>query len=134
MNSVTAIYNAWCNIKRRCNYWHSRSHKHYTDKNIKLCVEWKDFEVFKADMIGSWFPGAVMDRKDNNIGYCKSNCRWVTQLESRRNTSRVKLTIEKANKIKELFATGFFTHQQLATRFNCGRPSITKILNGNQWK
>ena len=38
-----------------------------------------------ADMASTWFPGAQLDRVDNNRPYEPANCRWATDAEQRRN-------------------------------------------------
>lgn len=48
---------------------------------------WDSYENFLADM-GECPPGKTLDRKDNNKGYSKDNCRWATPVEQALNTSR----------------------------------------------
>lgn len=50
-----------------------------------VCPEWRDFETFWRDMSPEYVPGLQLDRIDNNAGYSKTNCRWVTQKENQRN-------------------------------------------------
>ena len=70
-------------MKERC-----RTRKSYIDKNITVCAEWiKDFLVFLSDM-GERPEGKTLDRKNNNNGYCKENCRWASSEEQSKNTSR----------------------------------------------
>jgi hypothetical protein len=126
-----SLLKKWRSMSIRCKYFHPRSGKNYVDKGIQ--VEWKSFKEFQHDMGPTYFEGAVLDRKGADKNYSKENCRWVTELESRRNTSRVKLTPDKANEIRKLFATRAFTHRQLAIRFNVCRPTITKVVNGQHW-
>ena len=44
-----------------------------------------------------------------------------------------KLTLEKANLIKELLTLGEFTHQQIADLFGVSRELVTQINLGNRW-
>lgn len=74
--SYTRTYKAWRNLKNRCNGY-SKSHKlNYKDKGITYCSEWENFEAFFKDM-GEAPKGHDLDRRNNQKGYYKENCRWV---------------------------------------------------------
>ena len=80
----TSIYSVWQEMKSRCNL-SNRAHKHYADRGISVCKRWEKFENFYADMGDS--NGLELDRKDNNKGYSKENCRWTTRTVQMRNTN-----------------------------------------------
>ncbi len=44
----------------------------------------KSFEAFLRDM-GERPPGTTIDRRDNDKGYFKDNCRWATATEQHHN-------------------------------------------------
>ncbi len=69
-----------------------------------MCPEWDDFEVFLADM-GERPKGLSIDRKDNNGGYCRENCRWATREEQNNNT-RVVRWLSYKGKTQSLSAWG----------------------------
>lgn len=50
-----------------------------------MCRRWHVFENFWVDMGTSYVPGLSIERKNNERGYSKSNCRWATPLEQARN-------------------------------------------------
>ena len=74
-------------MKARCC---NRKHPYYDlygGRGITVCARWVDsFEAFWSDMGGSYFAGAEIDRKNNDRGYSKSNCRWATRRQNMRNT------------------------------------------------
>lgn len=80
-------YKSWLSMRRRCSLGEDdRRWKYYAGKGIKVCHEWEEsFEAFFEDM-GPRPDGCSIDRIDNSKGYCKKNCRWVSQAEQMRNT------------------------------------------------
>jgi len=80
----TPEYEAWSGLRKRCNNELSPDFPNYGGRGISVCQEWGDFSVFLTDM-GARPEGASIDRIDNDLGYCKSNCRWATPAEQARN-------------------------------------------------
>ena len=75
-------YSAWENMLTRCNNQNSENYADYGQRGIVVCEEWKDFNVFFADM-GSCPVNHELDRVNVNGNYNKENCRWVnSQLQS----------------------------------------------------
>lgn len=82
----TPEYRVWKAIKYRCYSDKSDSYSYYGDRGITMCDEWKDdFEAFYRDMGPKPTPQHSIDRKDNDKGYSKDNCRWATQAEQQIN-------------------------------------------------
>jgi hypothetical protein len=80
----TTTYNIWINMIQRCA---DQTHKQWNDyggRGIKVCRRWHKFENFLSDM-GPRPLGLFLDRKDNDKGYWKHNCRWVTPKTSANN-------------------------------------------------
>jgi len=86
IGDVSVFYAAWSRIKQRCSDPNTIGWKTYGGRGIK--VLWTCFEDFLRDMQPTWKSGLTIDRKDNDYHYCKENCRWITQAEQARNTSR----------------------------------------------
>lgn len=88
---VTKTYRAWTNMHKRCS---NPAYEHFADyggRGITVCPEWNKFETFLADM-GDAPVGRSLDRRDNEKGYSKDNCRWATrfeQMQNRRNNRNI---------------------------------------------
>ena len=91
----TRFYNIFAKIKQRCNNSNDTSYKNYWLRWIKC--EWNSFEKFREDMYESylehckiyWIKNTTIDRKDNNLNYRKSNCKWGTYGLQARNRKNV---------------------------------------------
>lgn len=72
-------------IIQRCTNHNDKEYSNYGDRGITVCNRWKNsFSNFLEDM-GESPPGCQIDRIDNNKGYYKENCRWVTPKQNSRN-------------------------------------------------
>ena len=84
-------YQAWINMRRRCEGVAHQNTKNYVANGITVCQEWKnDFGAFFIDMGRRPDWATSIDRIDNLKGYCKENCRWATSLMQNENTSQNK--------------------------------------------
>lgn len=79
----TREYKIWESMKRRCMNANATNFKDYGGRGITVCEKWMTFEGFFGDMGPS--NGMCLDRIDNDKGYCKDNCRWVTSTQNNRN-------------------------------------------------
>ena len=84
MTSNTKTYQAWANMKNRCNTQSSIDYPDYGGRGITVCPEWASFRQFLTDM-GEAPEGKSIDRKDNDKGYSKNNCRWASSKEQNQN-------------------------------------------------
>ncbi len=81
-----AEYNAWRKMLFRCINPKSPSWKHYGGRGISVCRKWtKNFWSFFHDLGPKPFPGAILDRIDNDGNYVPGNVRWTTAKRSATN-------------------------------------------------
>lgn len=80
----TGTYEAWEHIKQRCSNHKDKGFHNYGGRGIKVCNRWLKFENFYEDM-GNRPEGLTIERKNNELGYYKENCKWATYTEQARN-------------------------------------------------
>ncbi len=73
-------WNSWRGMIKRCTEVTGPRYHDYGGRGITVCKRWLKFENFLADM-GERPAGKTLDRRNNDKGYCKSNCRWATRQE-----------------------------------------------------
>jgi len=81
----TLIHKTWTSMLSRCRNPKSESYLDYGGRGITVSSAWLLFENFYADMGDKPFPGAQIDRIDNDAGYFKENCRWATPKQNSNN-------------------------------------------------
>lgn len=76
------VYRTWVGMMERC---HWTPEEHYGDRGITVCKRWHRFENFYADMGDPPTASHSIDRRNNDRGYSRSNCKWSTRVEQARN-------------------------------------------------
>lgn len=79
----------WEDMKQRCLNKKHKSYKSYGGRGVGVHGEWLSFEGFYSDM-GERPEGMELDRIDNESGYCKENCQWISKAENLAKRPRIK--------------------------------------------
>lgn len=131
-------YNIWLAMKRRCYNSTDPSYKRYGERGIKISKEWfYSFWDFYKDMGPRPSEEYTLERKNNNNGYCKENCKWATRKEQCRNRSSNAYVIYKGKQVTlaELSEITGIKPATLQFRYSTGK-SIEEIIKpvGKQYE
>ena len=98
----TPEYKTWLGIKERCYNENNPDYPNYGARGIVMSDEWKEsFEAFYRDMGVRPSSQHSIDRRENDKGYSKENCRWATYIEQN-NNRRDNIYYELDGKLKTL--------------------------------
>lgn len=126
----TKIYKVFWWIQTRCNNSNFKQYKDYGWRGIKC--EWESFEDFYKDMWDSYKEWLTIDRINNDWNYKKSNCRWITRYEQRRNNWMI--ISYKWKCLKDWCKDLWLNYMTIYTRINRAWKSIEEALEINKTK
>lgn len=130
----TPLYKVWLAMKTRCSTTGQKYSKHYFDKGIRVCPEWREWEQFRNWAWSSGYQkGLSIDRIDNNGNYCPENCRWVSLGDNNRNRPSTKLKLASAAVIYDLAHVGAVSLRVLGALFGVHHNTVYEIKRGNNW-
>lgn len=96
----TPEYESYFHMLGRCH----REYENYGGRGIYVCDRWRfgedgkdGFECFLTDMGERTSPAHTLDRRDNDLGYDRDNCRWATRKEQANNRRKAKPPRRKKN-------------------------------------
>ena len=113
----------WRMMVHRCTEPSYEKYKDYGGRGITVCPEWLDFTRFLADM-GDRPAGHSLERRNNDLGYCKDNCYWATAKEQARNRrSTVLLTWKGKTQSMVAWAEELgLSYSAVKQRYAAGKP------------
>jgi len=119
----TKEYNAWHRMRERCHDKNNRTYKWYGGRGIFVSDEWRNsFETFFSDMGPAPSKKHQLDRTNNNRGYSKDNCRWVTKKQNACNT--------RTSKIWAVKGKVFYSSADAARHFGVAQITIQRWCDG----
>jgi len=91
----TTEYRIWGAMIRRCECPRDTYFERYGGRGIRVCDRWRrDYPAFLADMGRRPSLRHSLDRINNDGNYEPGNCRWATEIEQAKNTSRAQTVVE----------------------------------------
>lgn len=125
------LYFTWANMRYRCEDPENPSYPRYGGRGITVCQSWSEsFEAFALDMGLKPSSEHTLDRKNNNEGYSKDNCRWATYTEQCLNRGLFSNNTSGATGI-HVVENGAFVAQydEEKVRYNLGRfPTLEQAV------
>lgn len=115
------LYRTWHNMMRRCYCKYDKGYCNYGERGIKVDERWWQFNNFLVDMGGKPSKHHTLDRIDNEIGYCKSNCRWATRSEQCDNRRQFKNNTSGARGVQKHNYGYSARYDYEGVRYNLGR-------------
>lgn len=131
--TISEEYRAWYSMRERCYNIRNQSFKDYGGRGITVCDRWLNSFVNFYDDMGDR-PGREysIERVNNNGNYEPNNCKWATKKEQARNSRNAKLSMMKANRIREFYWAGIKT-KELADMFGVSKYTIYSIIKFETW-
>lgn len=131
---ATPEYRAWQAARNRCLNKDANDYQRYGGRGITFAKRWNKYENFLADMGRRPTALHTLDRRNNELGYCKRNCRWATRREQARNRGAYhKCSMKIANEIRALYATGNRYQYELAAQFGITQAHVSQITRNLCW-
>lgn len=129
------LRNVYGAMQSRCNNVNSPDYPHYGGRGIRIEESFDTFDKFFEWSINNGFilnSKLAIDRRDNNKNYSVDNCRWTTQAENNRDTSRTVLNWDLVYKIRY----GEYKNvsdKKLSVELNCNPNTIKDAREFKTW-
>lgn len=120
-------------MRRRCLNDGSQNYKYYGARGVTLCEEWTDYIAFRTWALKYGYKeGLSIERVNNNGNYEPNNCTWIKRGYQAKNRRINKLSFEKAETIRKMYALGD-TRKELSIKFNVSINTIRSIVLNELW-
>lgn len=115
-------YWIWNMVVQRCRNPMVKNWMDYGGRGITVCDSWLRFENFYADMGPRPGHGYSLERKDNDGGYHKGNCKWATRMEQNKNkrNNRMLTAFGKTQHLAEWSREYGIQHPTILHRLDAG--------------
>lgn len=129
---ISKIYRRWYQMKDRCYSPKNADYAYYGGRGITVCKRWRDSIQNFIDDMGMPEEGMTLDRLNNNRGYSKSNCAWVSRADQSRNRRYViRVFYRGTKKMQTLQEVSKMTGISVATLYYRYRKWKKLIINKN---
>ena len=130
-NYKSKLYSIHRGMKTRCTNKNYKDYSKYGGSGITVCKEWLSYNGFKiwAEANG-YEDGLTLDRKNNELGYTPSNCRWVTHVIQKRNRRKTKANTSGFIGVNFAKAKGKFRAQITLNKRTLSLGSFDTALEG----
>ena len=121
-------------MKARCGNPKNSEYRNYGGRGVSVCVRWRSFEKFRADMGRLFYSGAQLDRINNNGNYEPGNCRWLRHRAQQRNkrTNHMLMINGVSKTIVEWAEESGLKANTVLTRIRRGWPKSRLLEIANQ--
>lgn len=135
LNPNIRIKEIFSGMKNRCLNKHNHKYHRYGGRGIEICDKWlKDVDSFYKWSISNGYENDLtIDRINNNGNYEPNNCRWVSTSDQNRNSSLVKLNINKASSIRSMFHDGI-PPDIISLLFGIATITVRQLCNPNNYR
>jgi hypothetical protein len=84
-DSGKRLYRIFQMMHQRCENSNTTAYRFYGKRSISVCSDWNNYEEFKKWALENGYTDELtIDRINCQLGYCPSNCRWITRSENSR--------------------------------------------------
>ena len=83
----TRFHSIWLHMVSRASNPNDQDYWRYGGAGRGVSEDWREFRNFYRDTFLDYADDLTIDRRDNNQGYSKENCRWTTNMVQQSNKS-----------------------------------------------
>jgi hypothetical protein len=133
------LYAIWRGMISRCHREGDPEYPNYGGRGISVCQEWRGsggYQKFVDDLPTRPSRRHTLERKDNDLGYSKENCKWATREEqgSNRRTNRIVSVGERSQTLSQWAREVGVSPTAFSRRINRGWPEDKLLQPANRAK